>query len=382
MQNAGLISPEQAAAIAEHFGPSGNRLQRLLLFSVSSLAGMLILAGIIMLISANWEEIPDAVKMGSGIALMAGFWAAYGLLREKMPMLAETMGLMGSGMWLANIALYGQIFQLQNPFVEGCALFFCGIALQPFLAKQRLLIAVVVITSFVLLAAMQSCKSSPLHLPITTEALGCCLLLLGVCWWMFAEYCNSTSTAFRAYAWLRFPLMGILVGTAQGIILYGEGFRGEPVDTAAVVTILLLMLLFKPVSVSRLPWTLLALFTAAMLPVADFCDNYGRWAATLWGDTDQEGICLTLPRILYCFLYALLWIWCGCSGRQASWINCGCILVCFVGIGVMSNMLESLNESGFVLIAGGLIMLPGAIVLEKQRRRLIRRLKSETETHP
>lgn len=76
MQSAGLISAEQAAAIAEHFRLNGNRMQKWLLFCVSSLAGALILAGIIMLISANWEFIPPAAKMGTGIALMVGFWAA------------------------------------------------------------------------------------------------------------------------------------------------------------------------------------------------------------------------------------------------------------------------------------------------------------------
>ena len=62
MQSAGLISAEQAAAIAEHFKLNGNRMQKWLLFCASSLAGALILAGIIMLISANWEFIPSAVK--------------------------------------------------------------------------------------------------------------------------------------------------------------------------------------------------------------------------------------------------------------------------------------------------------------------------------
>ena len=44
----------------------------------------------------------------------------------------------------------------------------------------------------------------------------------------------------------------------------------------------------------------------------------------------------------------------------------------------MSNMLESLTESGLVLIAAGLCLLVGAVFLEQQRRRLIRSIKSET----
>ena len=362
MQNAGLISAEQAAAITAHFKLNGNRMQKWLLFCASSLAGALILAGIIMLISANWDSIPAAVKMGSGIAIMVGFWAAYGCLRNKMPMLAETMGLLGGGMWLANISLYGQIFQLQNPFVEGCALFFCGIVLLPFLAKQRLLIAAVIITSAVLLVAATECETSPLHLPLSSDELLNCMALLTVFWWLFAEFCHGSDKAAHAYSWVRFPISVFFIMAAQGFILYGSGFNGTPIEQGAMGATLAILLAFKPKKVSWHPWILFALFTAFILPFAEQCHS-SQFA---------------LPRILYCFLYALLWVWCGCSAKRIDWINYGCILTFFAGIGVMSNMLESLTESGLVLIAAGLFLLAGAIFLEKQRRRLILSIKSES----
>lgn len=363
MQSAGLISAEQAAAIAEHFKLNGNRMQKWLLFCVSSLAGALILAGIIMLISANWESIPSAVKMGTGIALMLGFWTAYGCLKEKMPMLAETMGLMGGGMWLANIALYGQIFQLQNPFVEGCALFFCGIVLLPFLTKQRLLIAVVIITSFVLLSAAQESKNSPLHLPLTSDELCTCLFLLGTFWWLFSEYCHGSAGAAKAYSWTNIPISIIAVCTTQGFILYGEFCSSVGIIAyIALVVTLLLLLILKPKAAVWYSWVPLAILTAAILP-----------AAEAFQATDFD-----LGRITYCFFYALLWIWNGCKAKRIAWINYGSLLICFTGIGLMSNIMESLTGSGFALIILGLIMLGTAIFLEQQRRRLIHAIKAET----
>lgn len=42
----------------------------------------------------------------------------------------------------------------------------------------------------------------------------------------------------------------------------------------------------------------------------------------------------------------------------------------------MANIMQSLTQSGFVLIIMGFIMLGSAILLEQQRRRLIRSIKS------
>ena len=69
LQAAGIISAEQAAAIAEHFHLNGGRRWNWPVLSMSSLAGALILGGIIMLISANWEAIPDLVKMMMAMGL-------------------------------------------------------------------------------------------------------------------------------------------------------------------------------------------------------------------------------------------------------------------------------------------------------------------------
>lgn len=81
MQAAGLITPEQAVAIAGHFQLHANRGQQYVVRVMTSLAGALILGGIIMLISANWELIPDVVKMSVAMLLLLGAWLALRWLR-------------------------------------------------------------------------------------------------------------------------------------------------------------------------------------------------------------------------------------------------------------------------------------------------------------
>ena len=57
-----LISPEQKDAIVARLKLSPSATRNYLLIALSSLGGLLILAGIILLISANWESIPALAK--------------------------------------------------------------------------------------------------------------------------------------------------------------------------------------------------------------------------------------------------------------------------------------------------------------------------------
>ena len=103
MQAAGLISAEQEEAIAAYFHLNGGRRWNWLVMSMSSLAGALILGGIIMLISANWESIPDVVKMVTAMALLLGFWLTWARTRETKPLVAEVFVQVRS----VNLALGG-----------------------------------------------------------------------------------------------------------------------------------------------------------------------------------------------------------------------------------------------------------------------------------
>ena len=74
LHDAGLITGEQRRKIIEHFNlkeDGGNKF----LAIVSIIGAVLITAGIILLISAHWNEIPRGVKIAAGIALMLGFHA-------------------------------------------------------------------------------------------------------------------------------------------------------------------------------------------------------------------------------------------------------------------------------------------------------------------
>ena len=53
-----------------------------LLLVLSTIGAVLIVGGILLLISANWDAIPRGVKIAGGLVLMLTAWAGGGYLRE------------------------------------------------------------------------------------------------------------------------------------------------------------------------------------------------------------------------------------------------------------------------------------------------------------
>lgn len=368
---AGLITPEQQAAIIEHFHLGAGAHRRWLLLSLCGLAGALIFAGIIMLISANWQQIPALVKMGTGMALLAGFWAAWVCLRDARPVVAEVCGFLGAGMWLADISLYGQIFQLQNPPVEGAFLFFCGVAAIPFLVRQRLLIAAVAVASYVLLIgtfettpcdSWLSFEAFYYALPFVPDYLTrpeCEMLTawaLTLFWFLFAELCSTRGTAFfRSYGWLALPATLFMGGLLAVCSIEETDFCRHLSLTggcAGAGLSVLALLLLRPKYSSRIAHLLLAAMVASVPLLACYP------VPTLLS------VCLT-------FGFGVLMMLCGSLAVRVLWVNVGSLLIAVAAIRLFADVLGSYTESGLVLIAGGLFLLLAAWALEKSRRRLV-----------
>ena len=364
LQAAGIITAEQAGAIADFFRLNATSGRPWLVWSLSSLAGALILGGIIMLISANWDAIPDLVKMCTAMALLLGFWVACIKLRKGYPLVAEGMGMVGAGMWLACIALYGQIFQLQNPFAEGCMLFFLGICAIPFLLKQRLLMLGVAITSIVLLEALVENDESALSLhawldgPVFTLALAA----LALAWWLFAEHCHGLKNFMHDYRWLGIPAMVMFLIIVQIPLFYGElDMETTPCFLGLLLLMPLMLLAARPRHIAWSHWGGMVALLGLALPL-------GCTFSTM-GDIMQ------LPGIATGLLMGCGLMWMGHRGLRLSWLNYGSFLVLCAGLALIANVLDSLSESGLVLIVAGLLMLGLVWLLERQRRQLAQAIK-------
>lgn len=135
---AGLITTEQRDRIIAHFDlkEGGNKFFAILSF----IGAALVIAGIILLISAHWDEIPRGVKIATGILLMlgahgAGWWLR--VARGDYHTTGEALHFIGSGLFLANIALVGQIYHLASRPPNALLLWVAGIAALPWVLRSK-----------------------------------------------------------------------------------------------------------------------------------------------------------------------------------------------------------------------------------------------------
>ncbi|MBR1978005.1 MAG: DUF2157 domain-containing protein [Akkermansia sp.] len=368
LEAAGIISAEQASAIAEHFHLNGTTGRQWLVWSMSSLAGVLILGGIIMLISANWEAIPDGVKMVVAMALLLGAWVACANIHRTYPLVAEGLGLIGGGMWLACIALYGQIFQLQNPLAEGCLLFFAGVCVLPFLMKQRLLMLGVAITSVVLLCALLDNAESWLTLRPwvnNSEEVASALALLFLAWWVFAEHCRGAQSFLREYRWLSIPALLAYLILLQIPLLYGEvGFAESRMQLGLTLAGPLMLLVAKPRSITWGQWLCVVAMLGLALPLGQLLSEIGE---------GMEPIGIAVGLLLGGGLMAI-----GHRALRLEWLNFGTFMILSAGIALVANVLDSLTQSGLVLIVAGCILLGLVLSLERQRRKLAQAIREKS----
>ena len=139
LHDAGLITDEQRQKIIGHFQLKEDGGGKFLAI-VSIIGAVLIAAGITLLIAAHWDEIPRGVKIAAGLSLMLGFHAGGWWLREaqgKYRKTGEALHLAGSCLFLANIALVGQIYNIVSRPPNAFLLWWIGIAALPWLLRSK-----------------------------------------------------------------------------------------------------------------------------------------------------------------------------------------------------------------------------------------------------
>lgn len=370
----GIITEEQRNAIIAKFVqepeknlPSPNRT---LVFFLGTIAALMIVSGALVLIVSHWQEITPLAKTLSGIVIMLLAWWGSSRLRKKKPIVSEGLGLLGTGMWGVNIILHGILFEPGNPAVEAFFVFFAGIIAVPFLVKQRLLIGIVALCSFILLALMLNApESSWLSLADLKHTQGGTVIAIIagmlLIWWLVGEKCRRHVGVYEHYYWITPPCFIIFLSLVQTILLYDwKHLSMGTYGWLAPLSTLLILLALKPKQAGWLCWLALTGWSCALIPIAVHLS---------WHPEHREVIGLTIG-CAYAISLGII----GARSHRQSWINYSALMMIFVFIYLLVRIKNSFSDSGLLLMATGLAVLVFAFLLEGQRRRLINKVKQPT----
>ncbi len=386
LHEAGLISAGQRDKIIAHFGlkeEGGNKF----LAIVSIIGAVLITAGIVLLVAAHWDGIPRGVKIAAGLALMLGAHAGGWWLREvhgKYRKTGEALHLAGSGLFLANIALLGQIYNLVSRPPNAFLLWWVGIAALPWLLRSK-----------------------AQHV----------LLLLGFGVWFGLEvnehgwfYCGDDVRQVVLYSLL-------------GSIYLGAGWvlrRGAYTEFAGVTEklgLLLFLSFFFPLTWKVFAgagnsethtWLLPAFGLVALVPLAAglrnlrALDRQWHWTwfaallgmmvfmATVWFGCWQPGPATGaryyywgeswsyLPGTITLFVFCLLQIQVGLQERSPFLINLGVVFIALDIFAAYLDLFGSMARSGLIFLISGVFLVLFGVYLEKKRRKLMQQIQAPT----
>jgi uncharacterized membrane protein len=397
LHNAGLITAEQRDKIIAHFGLKDEGGKFLVI--VSFIGAVLVAAGIALLISAHWDKIPRGVKLAAGLALMlgahgTGWWLRGGgasspafsatgasLPRGNYPKTGEALHFAGSLLFLANIALVGQIYHLSSRPGNAFLLWWLGIAALPWLLRSAAQFA---------------------------------LLLLGIGIWFGVEINDSTSIIRfdNGHQVLAYALLG-LVFTGFGFLLRRSA--NKDFSTVAETFGLLAFVIFSyPLTWAGSltwdyrheefnHWLLPALGTLAALLVGLGCRNLttlpAQWRVT-WGATLTGAVALlvvahfvpqqndwhwfghmtplnTVAAIAF-FIYGLLQVQVGVQERSRFLVNLGITFIALDIIATYIGLFSTMAFTGLMFVLSGVFLILFAVFLEKKRRALMKQIKARS----
>ncbi len=384
IREAGFINEVQERAIVEHFklDREGNRF----LTIVGVLGAILVTAGIILLIASNWNDIPRLLKLGVGLSLLLGSHAAGWMLDRsgRHPVIAEVLHLIGSGMFLANIALVGQIYNLSSRPPNAVLLWLAGVAPLAWILRSK-----------------------------TQHILA--LTVFGI--WLGLELNQRDSLLYFAGEGRQFTiyaLLGILfaaLGPLLGLSKFPE--FGPPTEKFGLLAThiasfpLTLGLFYGSDRVAPAAWAIvgcltvvtIALWLLAVRRVDLVPDRQWRWVwvgaqigllGLVWLGLTVKGSYggwethhlvgphwIAVPAL---FLFCLLQIQVGLVRRSKWLVN---LAIVFIGLHLIVSYFQlfgSQQTTGIMFVVTGLVLIGLAVYLERKRRSLMKRM-AEPLTH-
>jgi uncharacterized membrane protein len=386
MHDAGLITDEQRQKIIEHFQLKEDGGGKFLAI-VSIIGAVLIAAGITLLIAAHWNEIPRGVKIAAGLLLMLGFHAGGWWLREvqgKFRKTGEALHLIGSCLFLANIALISQIYNIVSRPPNAFLLWWIGIAALPWLLRSKaqhvlLLLAfgiwfgfevnerggliycesqrqilLYALLGLVYLGAGYCLRRTPFsEFAAVTEKLGLFAFLIFVYPLTWKDFFYWENPEIRQ--WI-FPALGVLA-----LLLPAAGLKNLTALTR------------------QWRWTWFAALLGMMVFMATVwfgcwqLDHAGDSHYFYWGESWSY-----LVGSLALFVFCLLQIQIGIQERSPFLVNLGVTFIALDILAAYCDLFGSMTRTAVMFLISGIFLIVFGVYLEKRRRALMQQIKAQT----
>lgn len=124
--DAQLIDPLTAEKIREFENRAEKKHLRWPAILAISFGSLMLCAGILLFVSAHWDEISPSQRFVLVLSMVAVFHVAAGILGEKVPSIGIALHAVGTASLGAGIYLSGQIFNLQEHWPGGLMLWALG----------------------------------------------------------------------------------------------------------------------------------------------------------------------------------------------------------------------------------------------------------------
>lgn len=134
----GLVEPSQAERILNRYGLSLNDAGPSALGLLSGLAGLFAGLALLLLVSANWEQLPRLARF-AGLVTLTAVLNGWGVLRLARAGTGGGLLFLGGFAYGASIMLTGQMYHLGEHFPNGLLLWALGLVPLTLLSGGRLL---------------------------------------------------------------------------------------------------------------------------------------------------------------------------------------------------------------------------------------------------
>lgn len=368
----GLLSAEQRAALlSRHPIPetAGGRFLAIL----ALIGGTLTLAGVCLLIGANWQEIGDWTKIGGLVVLLIAAYVAGWKLKiapGHFPRLGEALFMIGAGLLIAGIALVSQIYHLNDRPASAVGAWWLGIVAVPWLVRSRGAQAVSLTAALTWFGMELSADDSWLRL-LPENARGepwvlvAAFTVAGMIVW-FAGL-GLRRSRYADFAGLH-EIVGLVL-VCGGLYVLGflrHGLRWDdslspaawpPLAFLAVLMVASVVGAWRscPRETSQLlPWMLVASIPLLAVFMAWRLDDGGwLWSALAWSSL---------------FVLNVFTVRVGLATGRESWVNLALLCIAVNIVTRYFDLFGTMLEGGVFFVVTGVVVLTLGIFLERRRR--------------